>query len=542
MTKKPVRIEKHPKKEPATKSFPAAEVVEKKPSEKREKRKVPVVKKWWFWLIVALLVIALTLTLACTLDYTIMSYVIRLGCAPKNVSVPAGYEDVKASTDAVYDVVYPSSYGNAFLDVFSSKTPGKKPLLVYVHGGYYLGGDKSGVEPYCRTIAAEGYIVASLNYALAPEVKYPGQEKQFNEALTYLLDNADRYDIDETQVFFGGDSAGCHLVSVMGAAYTDKALAEDIGIVPAIEGERIKGLLLVSGFFNLRNVRGTRFPFVNTAMWALTDTRAYESYYRVRELCPVETATADYPASLFLCAQDDKFLSQSKEFERTLKDLGVDTQSYYPEAEHAMGHEFARDFSLPEAAEALAIAKEFLSERTSGRVEAKIPHVVFELSTGDEIDVTLYPKYAPATVANFLRYVEEGFYDGTTFHRIVTDYVLQGGGFEREGDALTHKDTHEAIKGEFAANGFSKNTLSHVAGVISMARTAVYDSATSQFFFCAQDCTAYDGQYAAFGQVTDPEAVEILRRLTAYRLTTGGTDGMPQDNIYIVHARAYDER
>ena len=499
-----------------------------------------LVKKRWFWPVAVLLVVAIALTLACTLDYTIMSHIIRLGCAPKNVSTPTGYADVVASTDAVYNVKYGATYADSVMDVFSPKTEGKKPLLVYAHGGYYLGGDKKSAEPYCRSIAAEGYVVASINYAVAPELKYPGQVKQFDQALTYLVEHATEYGIDLNNVFFGGDSAGCHLVSEMGAAYTNPALATALDLSSPLPGERIRGLLLVCGFFNFKNVRQTKFPFVNTAMWAFVGRRDYENYFRAWELCTTETATADYPASLFLCAQDDKFLSQSKEFESVLQGLGVYTESYYPMSDHKMGHEFARNFDLPEAYTALEKAKSFLAERTVTEEAETTPHVKFLLSTGDEIDVALYERYAPATVDNFLRYAESGAYDGTTFHRIVSGEVLQGGGFRREGDALTPiEEKYDPIYGEFADNGFSKNTLSHVAGTISMARTNAYDSATSQFFFCAVDCPYYDGLYAAFGQITDPDDLAVVQQLVGRELLTGGTDGMPKENVYVVQTTVY---
>lgn len=531
MAKKTVRPQAVAKPDPAPAPAPA---------KKTRLTGKELVKKWWFWLIAAILVVAIALTLACTLDYTIMSHIIRLGCAPKNVSTPTGYADIVGATDAVYNVRYGTIYADSYMDVFSPKTEGKKPLLVYVHGGYYLGGDKASAEPYCRAIAADGYVVASLNYAVAPELQYPGQVRQFNQALNYLVEHASDYGIDLNNVFFGGDSAGCHLVSEMGAAYTNPALATALGITSPLPGERIRGLLLVCGFFNFKNVRQTKFPFVNTAMWAFVGRRDYENYFRAWELCTTETATANYPASLFLCAQDDKFLSQSKEFEGVLKDLGVYTESYYPSSGHKMGHEFARNFDLPEAYTALEKAKAFLSDRTVKEEADVTPHVKFLLSTGDEIDVTLYKRYAPATVENFLRYAESGAYDGTTFHRIISGEVLQGGGFTREGNTLTAiPEKYDPIYGEFADNGFTKNTLSHVAGTISMARGSAYDTATSQFFFCAQDCLYYDGMYAAFGQITDPDDLAVVQQLVGYELTTGGGDGMPKQNVYIVQTTVY---
>ena len=117
-----------------------------------------------------------------------------------------------------------------------------------------------------------------------------------------------------------------------------------------------------------------------------------------------------------------------------------------------------------------------------------------------EFTIELYPEFAPATVANFLKLAGSGFYDGTIFHRVVDNFMAQGG--DPEGTGMGGAD--ETIMGEFAANGFTQNTLSHTRGVISMARSMMPDSASSQFFICySDDCTFLDGNYAAFGKVIE---------------------------------------
>ena len=110
----------------------------------------------------------------------------------------------------------------------------------------------------------------------------------------------------------------------------------------------------------------------------------------------------------------------------------------------------------------------------------------------------LYPEVAPLTVANFLSLVENKFFDGLIFHRVIAGFMLQGGGYDEE---MQHKDA-KAIKGEFAANGFA-NDLRHTRGVLSMARAQAMDSAGSQFFIMHKDSPHLDGQYAAFGMVIE---------------------------------------
>lgn len=119
------------------------------------------------------------------------------------------------------------------------------------------------------------------------------------------------------------------------------------------------------------------------------------------------------------------------------------------------------------------------------------------------ITLDLYPEMAPNTVNNFITLANSGFYDGLIFHRVIKDFMIQGG--DPTGTGAGGPDY--SIGGEFANNGFTNNTLSHKKGVISMARTNDPDSAGSQFFIMSADGEYLDGQYAAFGEVTSGQEV-----------------------------------
>ncbi len=125
-----------------------------------------------------------------------------------------------------------------------------------------------------------------------------------------------------------------------------------------------------------------------------------------------------------------------------------------------------------------------------------------------KISLVLDANVAPITVANFVKLAKEGFYDGLTFHRVYKSFMIQGG--DPEGNGMGGSD--ENIKGEFSANGIANN-ISHVRGVISMARSQAYDSASSQFFIVHEDSTFLDGEYAGFGYVTD--GIEVVDSICA---------------------------
>ncbi len=123
---------------------------------------------------------------------------------------------------------------------------------------------------------------------------------------------------------------------------------------------------------------------------------------------------------------------------------------------------------------------------------------IIEMEGGGKMTLELYPEKAPITVENFERLANEGFYDGLIFHRVIQGFMIQGG--DPEGTGMGGPGY--CIKGEFAANGV-QNDLRHTRGVISMARAMDPDSAGSQFFIMHENAPHLDGQYAAFGKMTD---------------------------------------
>lgn len=137
---------------------------------------------------------------------------------------------------------------------------------------------------------------------------------------------------------------------------------------------------------------------------------------------------------------------------------------------------------------------------------AQNPIVTITMENGDVIKAELYPEIAPNTVNNFISLINKKFYDGVIFHRVIKGFMIQGG--DPEGTGMGGPDY--CIKGEFSDNGFP-NDLSHTAGVLSMARTMVPDSAGSQFFIMHKDTPYLDRQYAAFGKVI--EGMDIVNKI-----------------------------
>ncbi len=167
---------------------------------------------------------------------------------------------------------------------------------------------------------------------------------------------------------------------------------------------------------------------------------------------------------------------------------------------------------------------------TYDKIPTGHPIVYMVMENGKKVTIELYPEYAPQTVANFVKLVKDGFYNGLTFHRIVPGFVAQGG--DPKGDGSGGSDAN--IKGEFLTNGVETNKLSHTKGAISMARAQHPDSASSQFFICLDDaCTALDGSYAVFGKVI--VGMDVVEKFAEVELemSASGEQSIPKTPIKI---------
>ncbi len=152
---------------------------------------------------------------------------------------------------------------------------------------------------------------------------------------------------------------------------------------------------------------------------------------------------------------------------------------------------------------------------------------VIDIKDYGTITIELDPEAAPITVANFKKLVNEGFYDGLTFHRIMEGFMMQGGDPLGNGTG----GSEEEIKGEFSSNGV-ENPLSHTRGAVSMARSMMPDSASSQFFIVHEDSTFLDGDYAVFGYVT--EGLEVVDKVCTTAKPTDSNGTIPADEQPVI--------
>ncbi len=156
-----------------------------------------------------------------------------------------------------------------------------------------------------------------------------------------------------------------------------------------------------------------------------------------------------------------------------------------------------------------------------------------------QIHLELFEEYAPISVKNFINLAQSGYYNGLIFHRVIPGFMIQGGGMDAE---MQTKGGVATIKGEFKDNGVN-NPVTHTIGTLSMARTNVMDSATSQFFICVKDVHFLNGQYAAFGRVLDDESMKVAIDIsTVPTQTVNWYENVPVRPIVISKISIHEEK
>lgn len=327
--------------------------------------KKAICKRWWFIVLAVLAVITAAAAVVWSSTTVLQKTFIRLLCAGNAGVQSPDYDAVLERVETrAENESYSSRFDNGCLDVFAPRGGEPLPLVIYAHGGYYVGDDKGDFTYYCQKLASYGYVVANINYQLAPEGRYPTQILQVNEAAAYLLANAEKFGIDPNSVFIAGDSAGAHLASQMGLYYTNPAFQGEIGNTPALVKEQLRGVILHCGYYNIDTLRATGFPMIADSVWMMTGVKHYEGTEDANLMNTVAQVTPDYPAVFIDCGDKDPFLSQANEMIAALEQNGVAVTSYLPVTEKfPLMHEFQVRINMAEGLEAMERLAGFLGEK-----------------------------------------------------------------------------------------------------------------------------------------------------------------------------------
>lgn len=253
------------------------------------------------------------------------------------------------------------------LDVWhvSSLEPGEaRPVIVWVHGGGWVGGSKSDVAPYLKVLAERGFTTVGVNYSLAPAHRYPTAVRQLNQAIRHVVRNAQSYHVDPRRIIVAGDSGGAHIAAQWAAAATNRQFAARLKIKPAVPGSRVRAVLAACGAFDLRflkhDVAGIVRDYVNAYVGESTPNAA------IAKASVGPDVTRKFPATWLSGGNADPLTPQVEAFAARLRDLGVRVQTVLWPKDYrpALIHEYQFDLSLDASQKTLESIVDFASQAT----------------------------------------------------------------------------------------------------------------------------------------------------------------------------------
>jgi acetyl esterase len=267
--------------------------------------------------------------------------------------VPAG---VTAILDQPYDPA-------AKLDVFHpAGAPQPRRTVVWIHGGGWLSGSKALIANYARILAAKGFTVVGVDYALAPRATYPTPARQVNAALDYLVKNAARLQVDPSRIVLAGDSAGAQIALQIAALTVQPSYAQIVGIAPALTRDQLAGLLLYCGIYRMEPKDADNHVLA-TEFWSYSGTKDFLNDRRFATAWVMDRLSGDFPPAFISVGSEDDLRPQSIALADTLEKNGVRVERLiFPTGTTPpLYHEYQFDLDRPQARQALERAAAFLA-------------------------------------------------------------------------------------------------------------------------------------------------------------------------------------
>ena len=294
-----------------------------------------------------------------------VSYLTRLLFMNSPATAPPGYHLMHQTVMSRLDITYPSASGDNTADIYTpARESGPWPTVLWVHGGAYVGGDKSDLRMYATALASRGYAVVAMNYRRAPEARYPGPLSQIGEALRWMADEADTYGMDMNQLILAGDSAGAHMVAQIVAMETSADYADALGLEPVTAPGSIKAVLLFCGPYDVGQAAEIDHPllrfFMGRAAWAYFGSKNWAEAYTDEATVP-HHVTADFPPAFISDGNTGSFEPQARALAAALEAKGVTVETHFiPLAAGMAGHEYQFVLDDPLAQEAFEKTVAFL--------------------------------------------------------------------------------------------------------------------------------------------------------------------------------------
>ncbi len=269
---------------------------------------------------------------------------------------PDNYDEIEQNTNSYKDISYESAYKKGYLDIITPKDISTNlPVIFWIHGGAFSGGDKADITEYAVQIANEGYVVVNMNYELAPSANYPTPLYQINEAYMFILRHAEDFNIDMNHIYFAGDSAGAQIASQFVNIQVEKEYAELVGIKGIVPVESIDGVLLFCGPYDVTKFAdvGDNYLlsfFLKRIGWAYIGSKDWINSDSVKAASVINYVSSNYPPTLITDGNTGSFEEQGMDLAKKLEDKGVFVKSiFYPKEEVELGHEYQFIMNTPQA-------------------------------------------------------------------------------------------------------------------------------------------------------------------------------------------------
>jgi acetyl esterase/lipase len=283
------------------------------------------------------------------------------------VTPPAGFAAIEPTVTEVRVPIHVGGAPDAAINVYRPRasTAAPRPVILWIHGGGFLANDAAQFADWGILLAHQGYVVAMLDYSLAPQTAYPAPVRQGNAALAYLSGHAARFGGDPARVAIGGDSAGAQIASQLAAVETNPRLAAAMALTPGLPASHLKAAVLYCGLYDMSTVGQTGFPGLRTYLWSYTGTRNWPAYPQISQLSTTRQATAAYPPTYLTVGDKDPFRTQATELAGLLRSRSVPVTTLFWH-DQGLGHEYQFKFSHPQAGVNFQRTLGFLAQRLTG--------------------------------------------------------------------------------------------------------------------------------------------------------------------------------
>lgn len=265
-----------------------------------------------------------------------------------------------ANVRSLNDIAYAPGDPDARLDIhLPSSGKGPFPVILWIHGGAWVSGDKSDLTNYLKILAARGYGVVNIGYSIAPGATYPTPVRQANAALGFVVREGARYGLDPTRIVLAGDSAGAQLAAQLAGIVTSADYADAVGITPSPLPAPLRGVLLYCGPYDVGKVNfdGPFGTFLYTVVWAYSGSRDFRSDPAFALMSVAQHVTPAFPPAFISVGNADPLRPQSVQLAEALRAKGGKVETlFFPDAyTPPLAHEY--QFDLDTAAGQLALRR-----------------------------------------------------------------------------------------------------------------------------------------------------------------------------------------